>query len=87
MKATPIPAERKAQKMLATIREMFRDEIAILPGEGYRFLRGKELPAADDEFMRHDMKHNEGWIKCGKDFNFLSAEKLQKIGIVVRRAK
>lgn len=62
-------------------------DFALLPGDGFRFLTGNELPVATDEFTKHDRKHNEGWIKCGSDFSFLTATKLRKAGIFVRRAK
>lgn len=62
-------------------------ELLLFPGEGYRFLTGDELPMATDEHQRHDGKHSVGWALCGKDFTFLTAAKLRKLGVFVRRRK
>lgn len=62
-------------------------EFALFPGDGYRFLRGDELPTKDDEFIRHNMRDEGIWTKCGTDFNFLTAAKLEAIGFFVRRRK
>lgn len=62
-------------------------ELLLFPGEGYRFLTGYELPMATDEHLRHDGKHSVGRAPCGKDFTFLTAAKLRKLGVFVRRRK
>lgn len=66
---------------------VFTNELLLVPGEGYRFLTGDELPIATDEHQKHDGKQSVGWAPCGKDFTFLTATKLRKLGVFVRRRK
>lgn len=64
--------------------------ILLFPGDGFRFLKGDELPVATDEHIQHTDRNTDTpktWTPCGREFTTLTAAKLLKVGIFVRRKK
>lgn len=64
--------------------------LLLFPGEGFRFLKGDELPVATDEHIQHTDRSTDTpktWTPVGKDLTTLTASKLLKVGIFVRRKK
>lgn len=64
--------------------------LLLFLGGGFRFLKGDELPVATDEHIQHTDRSSDTpkvWTPCGREFTTLTAAKLLKVGIFVRRKK
>lgn len=65
-------------------------DLLLFPGKEFRFLSGDELPVATGEHIQHRDNAKDfpkSWTPCGRDFSTLTAARLRKHGIFVRRKK